>query len=341
MLGLPPLPRNIAAALRDAEHADARVRQSALGDLVRHARASERERATIAIIALLRSDPNPELRAEAALALADAAAAGARTALLAALEDPVLGVRQMAILALGELGEPGDLELAERLTGALAAPEPALRFQALIACERLAPERAEALLARALRDDDEEVRAMALRLARKRWPSGDAPRALVDVAVKALGDHASNVRAQAALWLGILADARGDDALVGIVDGGVPVALPSDLEEAMELVAARGLARASRGLERRAFGFFARVDNGRWHALVALARLGHARARRTILRGLGAWTRDARTLAVVAAGRAGLSEATPRISLFRGRPGRAEPEAVEEALRVLCPPASV
>src|SRR3954469_12104249 len=135
MLGLPPLPRNIAAALRDAEHADARVRQSALGDLVRHARASERERATIAIIALLRSDPNPELRAEAALALADAAAAGARAALLAALEDPVLRVRQMAILALGELGEPGDLELAERLTASLAAAEPALRFQALIACE--------------------------------------------------------------------------------------------------------------------------------------------------------------------------------------------------------------
>jgi len=340
MLGLPPLPRNIAAALRDAEHGDARVRQSALGDLVRHARASERERATIAIIALLRSDPNPELRAEAALALADAAAAGARTALLAALEDPVLSVRQMAILALGELGEPGDLELAERLTGSLAAPEPALRFQALIACERLAPDRAEALVGRALSDEDEELRAMALRLARKRWPEANAPRALSELGVKALADQASNVRAQAALWLGSIGDARGDDALVGIVEGSVPVALPSDLEEAMELVAARGLARAKLGLERRAFGFFARVHTGRWHALVALARLGHARARRTILRGLGAWTRDARTLAVVAAGRAGLSEATARINLFRGRPGRAEPEAVEEALRVLCPPAS-
>src|SRR3954470_15294710 len=191
MLGLPPLPRNIAAALRDAEHADARVRQSALGDLVRHARASERERATIALIGLLRSGPNPERRAEAALALAAAAAAGARTALLAALEDQELGVRQMAILALGELGEPGDVELAERLTGALVAPEPALRFQALIACERLAPAPAEALLARALRDDDEEVRAMALRLARKRWPEADAPHALVELAVNALGDQAS------------------------------------------------------------------------------------------------------------------------------------------------------
>jgi HEAT repeat protein len=335
MLGLPPLPRNIAAALRDAEHADARVRLSALGDLVRHARASERERATIAIIALLRSDPSPELRAEAALALADAGAGGASTALVAALDDDVLGVRQMAILALGELGEPGDVELAERLAGAVVAKEPALRFQALIACDRLAPERAPLLLERAARDDDDEVRAMALRLARKRWHDANAPAPLVAAAVRALGDHASNVRAQAALWLGALGDVRADDVLVGIIGGSVPVALPADVEEAMELSAVRGLAQARAGLERRAFGLFARVDATRWHALVALARLGNARARRTILRGLGAWTRDARTLAVVAAGRAGLREASAKISLFRGRPGRAEPEAVEEALNAL------
>lgn len=335
MLGLPPLPRNIGAALRDAEHADVRVRLSALGDLVRHARASERERATLAIIALLRSDPSPELRAEAALALADAGASAACTALVAALDDTVLRVRQMTILALGELGEPGDDELFDRLAAALVAEEPALRFQALIACDRLAPERVAPLLERATRDDDDEVRAMALRLARKRWPTGGAPAALVTCAERALADHASNVRAQAALWLALLGEARADDVLVGIIDGTVPVELAADLEEAMDLAAERGLARARTSLERRAFGLFARLDPARFHALVALARLGHARAQRTILRGLGAWTRDARTLAVVAAGRAGLCEASAKISLFRGRPGRAAPEAVEEALSAL------
>ena len=335
MLGLPPLPRNIAAALRDAEHAEARVRLSALADLVRHARTDERERATIAIIALLRSDPSPELRAEAALALADAGATGARTALLAALDDPILRVRQLAMLALGELGEPGDGELYERLEGALVAAEPALRFQALIACERVAPERAGDLIERALQDEDDEVRAMALRLARKRWLGPDAPNALVARAAGALTDHASAVRAQAALWLALLGDPRADDVLIGVIEGGVPIDLGSDLEEAMEFAAARGLARARPGLERRAFGLFARMSASRWHALIALARLGHGRARRTILRGLGAWTRDARTLAVVAAGRAGLREASGHISRFRGRPGRAEPEAVEEALSAL------
>src|SRR4051812_19408408 len=136
MLGLPPLPRTAEAALRDAEHPSAVVRLSALRDLVRHAQGDARERATLAIIALLRSDPHAELRAEAAVALADAEAAGARQALLAALDDPTLRVRQMALLALGELGEPGDRALVERLGEELGALEPALRFQALVACER-------------------------------------------------------------------------------------------------------------------------------------------------------------------------------------------------------------
>ncbi|HTQ05932.1 MAG TPA: HEAT repeat domain-containing protein [Polyangiaceae bacterium] len=335
MLGLPPLPRTIAAALRDAEHPEARVRLSALGDLVKLARTSDRERATIAIIGLLRSDPRVELRAEAAVALADVEATGARTALLAALDDSALRVRQMAIIALGELGEPGDAELSERLGSALGASEPELRFQALIACERLAPERAPGLVERALGDEDDEVRAMALRLARKRWPESGAPSAIVDGARRALDDRASIVRAAAALWLAPFGVARADEILVGVVDGSVPLDPGSDLEEAVELVGVRGLHRAQRALERRAFGLFARVDVLRWHALVALARLGDARARRTILRGLAAWTRDARTLAVVAAGRAGLREATGTIGGFRGNPRRAEPEAVEEALSQL------
>lgn len=335
MLGLPPLPRTIAAALRDAEHPDVRVRLSALSDLVKHTRGPERERAVLAIIAFLRSDPRAELRAEAAVALADAEATGAHTALLAALDDSELRVRQMAIIALGELGEPGDAELAERLGSALGASEPELRFQALIACERLAPERAPALIARALEDDDEEVRAMALRLARRRWPETGAPEDILERARAALDDHAARVRAAAALWLAPLGVEHADDVLVGVVDGSVPLELGSDLEEAIELVGVRGLRRAQRSLERRAFGLRARVDALRWHALIALARLGDQRARRTILRGLGAWTRDARTLAVVAAGRAGLREAQSTIGRFRGNPRRAAPEAVEEALTEL------
>lgn len=335
MLGFSPLPRTAEAALRDAEHPQPTVRLSALSDLRRHTRTDARERATLAIIALLRSDPSPEIRAEAAVALADAEARGARTALLAALDDPELSVRQMAILSLGELGEPGDEELGERLFRAIAAPEPALRFQALIACERLLPERALELLAGALGDQDEEVRAMALRLARKRWPAADAPESLLALARRALDDTASRVRAAAALFLAPSREPRAERALVGVVAGTVPIDPGPDLEEAIELVGTLGLAAARPVLERRAFGWLARMNPLGWHARIALARLGDARARSAILKGLSAWTRDARTLSVVAAGRAGLTEARARILAFRGDARRAEPEAVEEALAAL------
>jgi hypothetical protein len=125
MFGLPPLPRTLEAALRDAEHREARVRLSALADLVRLAQTSERERATLALIAMLRSDAHAEIRAEAAIGLADAAATGARAALVAALDDPMLRVRQLALLALGELADPEESDLGERLSPLLEAEEPA------------------------------------------------------------------------------------------------------------------------------------------------------------------------------------------------------------------------
>jgi hypothetical protein len=46
-----------------------------------------------------------------------------------------------------------------------------------------------------------------------------------------------------------------------------------------------------------------------WHARIALARLGHARARAEILTDLGSWRRETREAAVVAAGRARMGEA--------------------------------
>jgi hypothetical protein len=72
-----------------------------------------------------------------------------------------------------------------------------------------------------------------------------------------------------------------------------------------------------------------------WHARVALAELGHVRARSAIVQGLSAWSRDARTLAVAAAGRARLVEARERLKRMVGAPGRAEPDAVKEALAAI------
>jgi hypothetical protein len=65
--------------------------------------------------------------------------------------------------------------------------------------------------------------------------------------------------------------------------------------------------------------------------------MGDARARAAILRALSAYSRDTRTLAVVAAGRANLFEALPIIAAMRADERRADPTAVEEALKALDP----
>ena len=68
---------------------------------------------------------------------------------------------------------------------------------------------------------------------------------------------------------------------------------------------------------------------------MALAELGHARAKALILRGLSAWSRDARTLAVAAAGRARMQEAREILQRMAGSPERAEPDAVSDALAAI------
>lgn len=338
MLGLPPLPRTLAAALRDITHRDDRVRASALRDLVRHAR-SERDRpeALAALERVLAADSKLELRADAAVALADADAMESRGALLRALDDSAGRVRQMALLALGEVAPIGDAGVVERVERLLAAPEPELRFQALVAIERLAPARADAAIAAAAGDADDEVRAMAFRLAERRFPSGSSPPArLLAAAEAALGDAVLLVRATAALFLAAREDERAYATLLGIIDGSVAGVATAELQAAIELTVPLRLTAAVPGLTRRAFGPFGmRSDPIAWHATVALARLGDERARRAILRRLDAWTHDARTLAVVAAGRAKLEQARPRLLSYRGDARRAAPEAVEEALREL------
>lgn len=104
---------------------------------------------------------------------------------------------------------------------------------------------------------------------------------------------------------------------------------------AVELCGELLLREATPGLERRAFGMLGGRTPTSWHARVALAELGHERAKSVILRGLSAWSRDARTLAVAAAGRARLQEAREILRSMAGSPERAEPDAVNDALAAI------
>lgn len=331
MFRLAPLPRKLDAALADVRNPKIDVRLSAIVDLERLARGDAREEAIRALVRVLVADRAPGLRAEAALALADAEAREALSDLIAALGDEAPRVREMVLLALGELGMLAEPKLAELIGRRLTDDEPAVRFQALNALARLgARELPDAVLA-ASRDVDLEVRLLALRLASS---LDGAERETLSRRARALLSAADlRERTLAAILLGeeggeqarrVLADALNTRRFCG-----------TEEEEALvvERAGEVGLLEAAPGLRRRAFGWFG-FSNAptAFQARAALARLGEPRARRAILADLDARSRDVRSLAALSAGLAGLVEARGALERLAADPGRADPDTVSAAL---------
>lgn len=342
MLGLSPLPRTLSAALRDVRDKKLDVRISAVRDLARHAKSGERDESLRALCTALREDETAAVRSEAAVALADASAKECvRELATAAEEDDHIRVRQMALIALGEVaGGEASASVRKIVARAIGDQSPEIRFQALIALTHVdSAGSAKAILA-SIVDDDAQIRYVALRLAEERWLAGAPETELPDLlrarAKTALSDPSPKVRLAAAILLGRAGDRSGDAKLVLAINSGDGVEEAEDEAAAIDLAGELGLEKARSGLERRAFGVFGVTRHPcAWHARVALARLGDARARSTIVKGLRAFSRDARTMAVAAVGRARLEEARAEVLAMRGDPARAEPDAVEEALALL------
>jgi HEAT repeat protein len=332
MFGIRSLPRTLEAALRDLRHAKNETRISALRDLARLSETADRPRALRALCEVMESDAELHVRAAAALALGDADAEESREALLSAARTSPLQVREMALAALGEIAEPGDPEVLELLAAARQDPAPEMRFQALIALNRVAHDALPEQLVDASRDLDAEVRQIVYRLAEEHVLEGRAlPEPLRQRARAALRDEVPSVRLTAAILLARVGDQCGADVIRAVVERKDRVASLEDEQAALELAGELQISEARPALSRRAFGFFGLFrDPLAWHARVALARLGDEQAKAAILRGLSAFTRDARTIAVAAAGRARLREA--RTILQRMTAAEADPETVAEAL---------
>jgi len=338
MFGLSSLTRTLDAALRDLRHPKSDTRLSALRDLVRLSSTQQRAQAVSALCEVLKSDSEPYVSASAALALSDAEAVEAIPELLLVAEQGHVVVREMALAALGELCEPGAPEILEICARARRDAAPSLRFQALIAENRLARSALLAGLVDATRDTDAEVRQIAYRLAEEHVTADGAelPEPLKQRARAALRDDAPHVRLAAAILLARVGEACGASIISSVVRREVRVPSLEDEQAAIELAGELMLDDTRAALSRRAFGFFGLSrDPLSWHARVALARLGDEQAKTAILRGLRAFTRDARTIAVAAAGRARLREA--RSILHGMTPAHADPETVAEALAELEP----
>jgi HEAT repeat protein len=353
MFELRPLMRTLAAAQRDAQHPKVRVRISAVRDLGKLAASPaegasnpDSEVAVATLCRLLEDDADPEVRARAAVALADAEARSALPALLRGADDLQPRVRQMALLALGELADSGSADVERTLRAALSSPLPALRFQALLAAARVRSSDLSAALQRALHDDDPHLRYLALRILDEQ-PAAFTP-ALDRLSTSALEDSDPQVRVAAALLLtsstqpdatqGSGARVHPDAAkrvLCDALNGGLQLPAPEDQQQLIEQVAELGLHAAIPGLRRQAWGAFGLMP-GRfaWQARVSLVRLGDVAAQRHLRKALASSRAEVRRLSVVAAGQARWTEVRQELEALLSN-GRVERQTVEAALAML------
>jgi HEAT repeat protein len=324
MLSPSPLPRNLEAAFRDLASEKATTRASAIRDVVRHSlRASDtRARALPLLERALRDDAVAAVRSEAAVALADVNAGEALAALLMAVEDEDAHVRQMAIAAIGEIG---DVRATQRLERALSDERPEVRYQAVIAYARVVKDDARSVanaVARALDDGDEAIRYIAMRVAEEHGIDGEPLRdprlcARAEQLVDAVDPAVAVV---AGIYLARLGAERGRRIVLDVVAGTRKTPELEDEQACVDLTGELALREAIPDLERRVWGsqrlFRSVLSWGAgdaascaWHARIALARMGHERARHGILADLTSWRRETREAAVVAAGRARMAEA--------------------------------
>lgn len=353
MLGPPLLPRNLEASLRDLESAKADVRASAIDDLVRHARVTDAVRARAIPLLLQRlTDDHPAVRAAAAVALGDLEATEAVMQLLVLVEDDTPHVRQMAINALGEIGDPRSLP---RLRRALKDSRPEVRYQAVIAFARAAdkqrasPDAAvttgevDDALFEAASDSDDAIAHIALRVAEERLDNGHAPdgRLLARARVLATPSESQktspHVMLVAAILLAKAGDERGHALILRVVKGEKIGGTSPDKEDeraAVELAGELDLREAVAHLEKRAWGAMRFVrDTCPFHARIALARMGHARAKKEIMQELTSTRREVLSGAVVAAGRANMTDARDLIAKLTS--ASVDPELTREALKRL------
>lgn len=319
-----PLPRSLEASFRDVGAERAAVRASAIRDIVRYALLSDitRTRAIPILERSLRQDDAAEVRAEAAIGLADVSAEEALPTLLVSVEDEDAIVCQMALAALGEIADP---RATQRLARALTDDRPEVRYQAVIAFARVAkddPPAVASALAGALDDPDEAIRYIAMRVAEEFGVDGEPLRdgRLVTRAEQIVQASHEPVAVVAALYLARLGRPSGRQIVVDVVMGRRKTPELEDEQACVELVGELCLREAIPHLEQRVWGtrrFLRAVlswgagdrTSCAWHARTSLARMGHPKAKAEILSDLASWKRETREAAVVAAGRARIGEA--------------------------------
>ncbi len=257
-------------------------------------------------------------------------------------------MKQIALLALGELAEFDSKEAVEAALEAVESALPALRYQGLVTLSSL--KRADALddLLSKTTDDDPEVRWVAVRLidelcfpheARSTDPPLlDGPNVTyANKLLPLMQDQVPRVAVAATLLLCRLGDVSAINKLPAWLSPAPYKLEPQDEAAAIDLVGQLGLASAKAQLQRRAWR---RLWEGpmTWSARVALAQLGDARARQAILQSLYSNSPLKCARAIEAVGRIGLKEGKARLEFLLANPASYDVETIRSALQRLDPP---
>jgi len=343
------LARSLRAALRDIESPKLGVRHAAARDLGRYIDGPERLTVVARLIRAMQTDTDTEVRVSALMALVDAAANEAVEDILAVARQGEPRLRQVALLAIGELAELGSEEGIRVASEAIHSELPALRYQALVALRNLQQLGAMDKIVESARDDDPEVRWVVVRLLEEFWTfdivsgTDDITRREVEQKVclalsPLLNDVESRVRVAATLLLARLGVAEAAEAISGLLSKKDVKLNKNDEEVAIELAGNLRISSAILGLKRRAWPLFWETPLS-WKARVALAQMGDERARVAVLESLHSKLAHKCARAIEAAGQIGLEQARPRLLALLQNPTGYDAEAIQIALKRLGPPA--
>lgn len=256
---------------------------------------------------------------------------------LALLSDVDLGVRQMAVLCLGEISPPDDQAVKGRLELLLKASAPAIRYQALLSLCQVSGRAAGPDVLLMLKDEDHDVRELSVRLLDEVILS-DEPLSVetVDALTRATSDESPFVRLVAELVLGERGIVASREMIAKVVRREMRVREPRDEQTAVLLAGRLQMQELTSALRRRAFGLLGySLDPFRWGALASLARLFEERAMQKLVRSLHSRRYLERTMAAKSLGESGRAEAGPLLVALDRKQDLVDQSVVSEALQLL------
>lgn len=269
----------------------------------------------------LARDDDGAVREAAYESLGALSASEGLSTLLDAFEDEHMGARQTAVLAVGRVApEDGAVSIARLLDD----PRPEMRFSAIWTLSYLGAAHA-AQIAKALGDQDEEVRMLAMQCLGELGAIGS-----VETIARSLEDSSDAVRFAAATTLATLGDARG-----------APILRASLGQPDRAFAAALGLGDLE---DRDSMPALARLATHPWRSPIlraaaarALVLLGDPAGTEVIRKLVRSWRIEARQYAVELVGDLELIALVPDLARALRKSRKAERPVYETTLEQLAP----